>query len=78
MKINRWKEIISFGEKVYSLVDKKEFVALVVQAPALAGQFIPGDQDRLSDSTLKPGALPLGWKCAFCNKTIKKQTLHFW
>lgn len=47
------------------LVDKKKFVALVVQAPALAGQFIPGDQDRLSDSTLKPGALPLGWKCAF-------------
>lgn len=57
---------------MYSLVDKKEFVALVVQAPALAGQFIPGDDDRLSDSTLKPGALPLRRKRAFCNKTIRK------
>lgn len=69
--------VISFGEKVYSLIDEKELVALVVQAPALAGQFIPGDHDRLSDPTLKPGALPLWRKRAFCDKTIKNKHYIF-
>lgn len=62
---------------MYSLIDEKELVALVVQAPALAGQFIPGDHDRLSDPTLKPGALPLWRKRAFCDKTIKNKHYIF-
>ncbi|KOX78644.1 hypothetical protein WN51_07505 [Melipona quadrifasciata] len=43
--------------KVYSLVHQEELVAFVVQAPTLAGQFIPGDHDRLSDSALEPALL---------------------